>query len=513
MNIIEAGFQNKEEKKKKNSMTIILIAIILVFCMIIGIISYLVYIKNSELKVYLNGQANAKVKDLLVIEDNGTVYVPIKEIASYLGYESYNGEYGNKSEELSKCYIESESEIANFSLGSNKIYKLDLTKESENYWYMYSKDPIKAINGVLYATSEAAEKAFDISFTYDKDKNNIYIYTTPYLVQTYSSKVLDFGYKEISDKYVNQTAIAQGNFLVVKTEKEKYGVVTTEGEAVLEVKYDDIEYLPTTGDFLVKSNEKYGIVSKTKETKVQLIYDSIELMDSDSQLYVVSKDKKYGVIDFSGKTKIYIENDEIGIDSSKFSQNDIKNNYILADNLIPVRKDKTWALYNKNGNLVVDFKYDSFGYIASNNKDAINLLVIPDYNVLVACKDKKYTLLNSSGEELFAPVADDIYMNINGGQKYYYIMVNNKQMNAIEFLDSIGVKNNTKQQNNNESSSKSTTNTTNTTNTNQDDLNSTKNNQSSQEQTNITEGQNSEEGNQEEEQNNNEESQDNNSEG
>lgn len=511
MNIIEEEFQNKEEKKKKTSMTIILVAIVFVFCMIIGIISYLTYIKNSELKVFLNGQANEKVKDLLVIEDNGTVYVPIKEIASYLGYESYNGEYGNKSEELSKCYVESESEIANFSLGSNKIYKLDLTKESENYWYMYSKDPIKAINGVLYATSEAAEKAFDISFDYDKDKNRIYIYTTPYLVQTYSSKVLDFGYKEISDKYVNQTAIAQNDFLVVKSEKEKYGVVTTEGDAVLEVKYDDIEYLPTTGDFLVKSNEKYGIVSKTKETKVQLIYDSIELMDSDSQLYVVSKDKKYGVIDFSGKTKIYIENDEIGVDSSKFSQNEIKNNYILADNLIPVRKGKVWGLYNKNGNQVVDFKYDSFGYIASNNKDAINLLVIPDYNVLVACKDKKYTLLNSSGEELFAPVADDIYMNINGGQKYYYIMVNNKQMNAIEFLDSIGVKNNNKQDSK-ESSNNTNTNETNTNKTNQDknNSNSTKNNQSSQEQSD--EEQNSEEENQDEEQNNNDESQDNNSE-
>ena len=499
MNIIEEGFQNKEEKKKKTSMTIILVAIVLVFCMIIGIISYLAYIKNSELKVFLNGQANEKVKDLLVIEDNGTVYVPIKEIASYLGYESYNGEYGNKSEELSKCYVESESEIANFSLGSNKIYKLDLTKESENYWYMYSKDPIKAINGVLYATSEAAEKAFDISFDYDKDKNRIYIYTTPYLVQTYSSKVLDFGYKEISDKYVNQTEIAQNDFLVVKSEKEKYGVVTTEGDAVLEVKYDDIEYLPTTGDFLVKSNEKYGIVSKTKETKVQLIYDSIELMDSDSQLYVVSKDKKYGVIDFSGKTKIYIENDEIGVDSSKFSQNEIKNNYILADNLIPVRKGKVWGLYNKNGNQVVDFKYDSFGYIASNNKDAINLLVIPDYNVLVACKDKKYTLLNSSGEELFAPVADDIYMNINGGQKYYYIMVNNKQMNAIEFLDSIGIKNNSKQDNN--ESSNNTNETNDTKNQNKTNSNSTNNNQSSQEQSDG-----------DEEQNNNEESQGDNSE-
>ena len=70
MNIIEEGFQNKEEKKKKTSMTIILVAIVLVFCMIIGIISYLAYIKNSELKVFLNGQANEKVKDL---ETRGSV--------------------------------------------------------------------------------------------------------------------------------------------------------------------------------------------------------------------------------------------------------------------------------------------------------------------------------------------------------------------------------------------------------------------------------------------------------
>ena len=36
--------------------------------------------------------------------------------------------------------------------------------------------------------------------------------------------------------------------------------------------------------------------------------------------------------------------------------------------------------------------------------DALNLLVIPDYNVIVACKGIKYTLLNSAGEELFAAV-------------------------------------------------------------------------------------------------------------
>lgn len=499
MNIIEEGFQNEHEKKHKTGITIILIAIVLVICMIIGIISYLAYIKNTELRVILNNQSNAKIKELLVIENDGTIYIPIKEIASYLEYESYNGEYGNKSEELSKCYVQCENEIANFSLGSNKIYKLDLTKDEENYEYVYTKNPVKAINGVLYATSEAIEKAFNISFEYDKDKNRIYIYTTPYLVELYTPKVLDYGYTEISDIFVNKKAITQADTLIVKSDKEKYGAIDLSGNTILEVKYDDIEYLPNTGDFLVKSNEKYGIVSKSKETKIQIIYDSIKLMDSDSQLYVVQKDGKYGVLDFNGKVKIYIENDEIGIDISNFAQNGIKNNYILADNLIPVRKDKYWGLFNKNGNQVVEFKYDSLGYIASNNKDALNLLVIPDYNVLVACKDKKYTLLNSLGQELFATVADDIYMTINGGQTYYYIIANNNQMNAIEFLDSIGIKNKN-QQKNTTSGQENSENEINTNNTNNMSNANTENNdyQNNDEQQNSQDEQYNEEENYEE---------------
>ena len=83
------------------------------------------------------------------------------------------------------------------------------------------------------------------------------------------------------------------------------------------------------------------------------MYDSIELMDSDSGLYVVKKDDKYGVIDVRGNIKIYIENDEIGMDVSKFSQNNIKNKYIFAENLIPVRNDKYWGLYDTKGNQVV----------------------------------------------------------------------------------------------------------------------------------------------------------------
>lgn len=499
MNLVEDSFNNTQQDNKKTIKTIILIAIILIVFIIIGIICYLGYIKNSELKLFLDGSENAKVKELLVMENDGTIYVPIKEIASYLGYESYNGEYDNKSEEISKCYIESENEIANFSLGSNKIYKLDLKKDSRNYEYVYTKNPVKAINGVLYATTETIEKSFNIDFQYNQEKNRIYIYTTPYLVQYYTPRVLDYGYTAISETFVNQKAITQADLLVVKSDKEKYGVIDTEGNIILEIKYDDIQYLPDTGDFLVKSNEKYGVISKSREAKIQIMYDSIDLMDSDAGLYVVSKEGKYGVVDFSGKTKIYIENDEIGIDISNFTQNGIKNNYILADNLIPVKKGKYWGLFNKNGNQVVEFKYDSFGYEASSNKDAINLLVIPDYNVLVACKDKKYTLLNSSGKELFAPVADDIYMTINGGKKYYYIIANNKQMNAIEFLDSIGIKVQNSQENNSQEESNNTTNTEKSNEQNSNKEN-TQGNQNEENQQNE-QGQDTSENNSEENQN------------
>ena len=169
---------------------------------------------------------------------------------------------------------------------------------------------------------------------------------------------------------------------------------------------------------------------------MQLIYDSIELMDSDAGLYVVKRDDKYGVIDTRGNIKIYVEYDEIGIDPSQFEKNDIKNGYILVNNLIPVRKDKLWGLYNKNGKLVVNIEYDSFGYIASSNKDAMNLLVIPNYDVIVTCSNKKYGLINSSGRVLIGTLTDDIYLTIESGENHYYMTYNNNKLDVEEYLDS-----------------------------------------------------------------------------
>ena len=490
MNLIEESFQQKEEKKKKRTKGIVLGAIIFVVLVIIAISCYLFYVQSTTMRLILDGQSNESLKQI-IYWDNGNMYFPIKEVASYLGYSSYNGEYTQRSENQSKCYVQSENEVANFSLDSKTIYKLDLTTTGNDYETVEVEEAIFAEGGVLYASPEAIQKAFNVSIQYDQDANRIYIYTLPYLVQSYLPKVLDYGYTEISDVLANQKAILQNMLVVSKEDTNVYGVIDINGNTILEPKYDNITYLPEIGDFIVEANGKVGILGSKGESKVQIMYDSIQLMDSDAGLYVASNNNKYGVIDLRGNIKIYIENDEVGMDITPFSQNNIKNKYILAGNLIPVKKGDLWGLYDISGKQLVDFEYDSFGYIAKTNRDALNLLVIPDYEVLVACKDEKYILLNSIGEKLFnAPIADDIYMTISGGQTHYYITVNNQTMDAEQYLDNIGVRkqseggnntNNALTNANNQNSNQTNTQNANNTQTNNEQGNQTTNNNQPQE--------------------------------
>ena len=444
MNIIEESFQEKQKKDKtKLVKRIILVVIIILVLAIIGIAITMVYLDKAKLRVYVDGKINDEVKDLLVIQEDGKIYIPIKEIAPYIGYESYNGDYRDKSEDKSRCYIQCEDEVANFTLNSNKIYKLSTKSKSntgEDYDYFYADEPIKAMNGILYTDTVGFEEAFNTVFNYDRNNNRIQIYTMPYLIQSYTNSVLDYGYSKIDDDFENQKAILESMLIVQRDGSGTIGVINCDtGEVLIEPKYDDIEYLQDTNDFLVTSNKKVGILSNAGELKVQLLYDSLELMDSDSGLYLAERDGKYGVIDTNGSIKIHLEYDEIGVDITRFTNNDIKNKFILADNLIPVKKDKLWGFFDKTGKQLVDFKYESFGYIASNNRDAMNLLVIPEYNMIVAKRDGKYALVNSEGEETVPNILDDAYMTISSGVTYYYMTYNDKRYDIEDYLDAVGV--------------------------------------------------------------------------
>ncbi len=209
---------------------------------------------------------------------------------------------------------------------------------------------------------------------------------------------------------------------------------------MIEAKYDTIQYLANVNDCIVSDEGKYGVVSpREKKTKIQVNYDNIDLMDKEAALYAVKKDGKYGMIDLKGVSKVPVELEDVGVDITKFKENNIKNRYILVDNLIPIKRNGQWGLVDVKGNLVVGFTYDSFGYVSSNNKNAINLLVIPGYDVIVACKDDKYTLINRSGQPLFGTVVDDIYMTYENGQYRYFMNYNDQTKNVEDYLNQIGI--------------------------------------------------------------------------
>ena len=140
MNLIDENFEPKRVDNSKKVARIILILIAIILIAIITIFGVIVYMQSKTLRLYINGSSNEKVKDMMVIDNDGTIYFPVKDVASYLGYQSYNGEYTDKSEDASKCYVQSDEEIANFVLNSNKIYKLTLENSDGNYDYYYAKN-------------------------------------------------------------------------------------------------------------------------------------------------------------------------------------------------------------------------------------------------------------------------------------------------------------------------------------------------------------------------------------
>ena len=511
MNLLDEEVSNNKGNKTKNIIKIIIVFIVLIVMAIIGVLSYMMYLEGSVLRVYVNGMENAEIKNSLVFEEDGTIYVNVRAISTYLGYNSYSGEYSNKSEDNSKCYVETTEEVANLTLNSNKIYKLNLEENSNNYTYIYMDKPVKAINGQLYITTDGMQKAFNSTFFYDQENNTITIYTTPYLITSYTNTILDYGYTKLSEVFENEKAVAK-NMLVVSDDRY-YGVINaSDGTEILECKYDDVRYQESTGDFIVKSGDKYGIIGTDKRTKVSINYDSIELMDYDAGLYLVARNNRYGVVDLNGNNVIYAENDQIGVDISRFEENDLKTGYILIDNLIPVMKNNKWGLFDTKGKQVVDFEYDSFGYIASSNREATNLLVIPGYNVIVACIDNRYTLLNASGEQPIRAFVDDIYMVISGGEKQYLMNANDKTYDVEEYLDRLGVLESTSNSNNTTNTSSDNTTTNSNENNNQVNNETTQENseqsngeeQSNEEQQSSGEEQNNEETQNSEEQQGNE---------
>ena len=439
-------YEEVENRKKSKIPMIIGICIGILIIIIVSIIGTIIYLQSTVLTIKLDNQINHDIEKILYItgdENSQQIYIPIREIAKYFNYEDYRGDYISKSEDTTKCYVKSENEIAMFTKDSNILVKIN---GNSDYEYINLKEKVFEKDGELYTSIEGIEQAFNILFEYDLQKNKINIYTMEYLYQAYATALGITGSEEtgtVSELFSDKKAIFQDMIIIIKN--NQYGVISAStGNLLLETKYEDIKYLPTTSDFLVKSNGKYGILGKDVSIKIKMIYDEIKTMDNQNELYLVKKNNLYGVVDKSGKTIIEPIYPQIGIDISKYQQNGIQNQYVLLDEIIPIKNsDGLWGIFNTKGEKIKDFEFSELGCNSVKEASAFPALVIPAYKIIIVKKDDHYNLMTTSGEVLISSyVLNSVYikLNVETGENRFYMSYNNndKVINIEDWLASIG---------------------------------------------------------------------------
>lgn len=441
-------YQEVEKRKKTKAPMIIGICIVVLLIIIVAIICTIVYLKSTVLSIKIDGKLNNDIEKILYFTGEGNeqkIYIPIRQVAKFFNYGDFRGDYIAKSEDITKCYVQNEYEIAMFSKDSNILIK---TMDDSNYEYIEIDENVFEKDGELYTTPKGIEQAFNVLFEYDLSKNKIEIYTMMYLNQVYSAK-LGLSEEEndkkekLSESFADKKAIFEDMIVVIKN--DQYGVITAStGESVLETKYEEIKYLSTTSDFLVKSGNKYGVLGKDASTKIRMTYDDIKIMDNQNGLYLVKKDNLYGVVNNKGKIIIEPIYPQIGIDNNKYQQNGIDNKYVLLNEVIPIKNsDDLWALYNVKGDKLSDFEFTDIGCSSVKESDMYPAIVISSYKVIVVEKDNYYNLITSSGEVLIPTyILNSVYIKYNaetGGNKFYMSYNNNgKTINVEDWLASIG---------------------------------------------------------------------------
>ena len=132
-------YQEVEKREKSKMPMIIGICIGILSVIIIAIICTIVYLKSTIISIKIDGKTNNNIEKILYItnEDNELkLYIPIRQVASFLNYEDYRGDYIAKSEDSTKCYVKNQYETAMFTKDSNILVK---TTDDVNYEYIKIK--------------------------------------------------------------------------------------------------------------------------------------------------------------------------------------------------------------------------------------------------------------------------------------------------------------------------------------------------------------------------------------
>lgn len=244
--------------------------------------------------------------------------------------------------------------------------------------------------------------------------------------------IFDLNGNKIETNEVSKTKTENANYYITIDKNNKYKVVDSKDNIIIDKDYTYIEYLP--GDyFIVERDSKSGIIDSNGKSVIELKYDSISRIN-ETDILQMEKDKNIALYNLNMKEIVSMDNaivkevkDEkayiLLYSDTDFkyldkngniltSQNLFENNPLFAKNI-----NGKWGFVDKDGNLKVQNDYE---LVTDFNK----------YGFAGIKKDGKWGSINQNGEVVQEPTYD-LKRNIPEFVGKYY------RVNATKFSDEI----------------------------------------------------------------------------
>lgn len=244
--------------------------------------------------------------------------------------------------------------------------------------------------------------------------------------------IFDLNGNKIETNEVSKTKTENANYYITIDKNNKYKVVDSKDNIIIDKDYTYIEYLP--GDyFIVERDSKSGIIDSNGKSVIELKYDSIsrinetdilqmetnknialynlnmkEIVSMDNAIVKEVKDEKAYILLYSDTDFKYLDKEG----NILTSQNLFENNTLFAKNI-----NGRWGFVDKDGNLKVQNDYE---LVTDFNK----------YGFAGIKKDGKWGSINQNGEVVQEPTYD-LKRNIPEFVGKYY------RVNATKFSDEI----------------------------------------------------------------------------
>lgn len=240
------------------------------------------------------------------------------------------------------------------------------------------------------------------------------------------------GTKQENLQFTNILMTNNENYNISIDTNDKYGVISKDGNTIIENKYNYIQYLFNNYFIVGGDSGKSGIINDKGEELLPINYEVIQKLDNSDIIQALTGNtlelynKQIGKIVSMENGKLEINNNYIKVYSTTQTEyvgldGSLKSDFdIFPDNtLFASEKDGMWGFVDKNNNIKVDYQYEKVTELnelgfAGIKKDGKWGVIDKDGNVIL---EPTYEIAEQNGEPYFI---GKYYKVISGYEEEYF---------------------------------------------------------------------------------------------